>query len=216
LSSVARHLHGWERLVVIGDRPPDVAGLNVDWIYSPQISPPKYKQLTGRRMTTPAKQFDFTFKLQKAIDSDLVSDRFLVLYDDHFFLDSVSVDELAVIRSPSLVSPGSEPKQGYQELVRQTYLELERRELPTWNHHFHGVACFDKQKLSHTIETFELCVNNWLLKPCYFNHWCPDPQPMDDALLYVNHKTADRDWPRLINLGNRVNHELISRIRDSV
>lgn len=102
LRSVEKHLRGFGRVIVVGECP----GWARNVIHLPADDPFRFN-----------KEANICHKLLVACDSGIVSERFLFINDDHFFLDQVHVDDVPVTEMGALKR---EEKTTYDKCLNNT------------------------------------------------------------------------------------------------
>jgi hypothetical protein len=103
--------------------------------------------------------------LQQAIDSQSVSDTFLVATENHFVLKPTKVDEFAIHRSRGKIRANERKLSGHAEIVRQTFKTLADRGYSYFDYG-HQIACYQKSKLASTLSDFA----GLLTESVYPNH----------------------------------------------
>ena len=167
MRSVQQHFTGLENIVLCGDKP--------DWYRGDFIDSPKWtKRQAKRKFGTKrwAKWTDSIIKLQRIIDSPMVTDQFLWLYDDTFFVKDATASEVAMPRRTRLLCAHPEAKANgaWREVLRRTTEALYAAGRPARNYSHHGPVVFDKQMLQQTIDQFD-----------------PENRPRAIESLYINH-----------------------------
>ncbi len=104
--------------------------------------------------------------LQQAIDSQSVSDTFLVATENHFVLKPTQVDEFAIHRSRGKIRANERKLSGHAEIVRQTFKTLADRGYSYFDYG-HQIACYEKNKLAKTLQEFD---SGLLIQSLYPNH----------------------------------------------
>ncbi|TWU22444.1 hypothetical protein Pla52o_35000 [Novipirellula galeiformis] len=167
MRSVAKHFTGLDNIVLCGDREPWYSG---DFIHSPKWTKAEAKRKYGTGKW--AKWTDSIVKLQRIIDSPLVTDRFLWLYDDTFFMRDITLAEAAIHRRTRLLCAHPEAKANgtWREVLRRTTQALHESGRPSRNYSHHGPVVFDKQLLQQTIDKFDPLNRPRAIESLYINH----------------------------------------------
>jgi hypothetical protein len=173
MRSVAKHFVDLGNIVLCGDKPDWYTG---DFIHSPKWT----KRQARRRFGTPrwAKWTDSIIKLRKIIDSPLVTDDFIWLYDDTFFIKNITAAEANVPRRTGLLCahPEAEANGIWREVLRRTTLALKEAGRPAINYSHHGPVVYNKSLLLETINRFD-----------------PETRPRAIESLYLNHHVEEKD-----------------------
>ncbi|MFG0261523.1 MAG: hypothetical protein ACF788_03955 [Novipirellula sp. JB048] len=173
MRSVAKHFVDLKNIVLCGDREP---WYNGDFIESPKWTKAqaKAKHGTGRW----AKWTDSVIKLQRIIDSPLVTDQFLWLYDDTFFMRDITAAEASIHRRTRLLCarPESKASGTWREVLRRTTQALHEAGRPARNYSHHGPVVFDKHLLQQTIDKFDPLNRPRAIESLYINHHFDEDQ----------------------------------------
>lgn len=177
MRSIQRHFVDLKNIVLCGDRPDWFTG---DFIHSPKWTKRQAKQKFGTGKW--CKWTDSIIKLRKIIDSPFVTDRFLWLYDDTFFMRPVTAAEASVPRRTGLLCAHPESKANglWREVLKRTTVALRDAGRPAINYSHHGPVVYEKQKLMETIERFD-----------------PENRPRAIESLYLNHHVDEKDAQQL-------------------
>ena len=134
--------------------------------------------------------------MQKIIDSDIVSQNFLWMYDDTFFVRPWSIEQTAILRAGGnlwhLSSIDKPVRSTWREVMRRTAKALVDRELPQKNYSTHYPVVYQKALLQRTIQEFELLECARLVESVYLNHHFRDPAPVKNVFQYS--KKIGKDW----------------------
>jgi len=173
-----QHLQDVGSMVLCGDVPHWYHGLS---IVSPRVSEQEAKSRYGG--TRYRKWLDSIVKLQKIIDSPLVTETFLWMYDDTFVVRNASVGEIATPRySGNLATTG---RGSWRTVMKQTASKLQRLGLPTRNYSTHYPIVFSKEKLQRTLDMFNPWESPLLIESTYQNQWAESPKPHAKEFEYV-------------------------------
>lgn len=203
MRSIARHFTGLRNVVLCGDREPWFTG---DFIPSPKWTEEDAVREYG--VGTWAKWTDSIVKLQRIIDSPLVTDQFLWLYDDTFFLKDVSVSEASVHRRTGRLFGRLELEANseWKDVRKRTAAALLNAGRPDRNYSHHGPVVYDKNLLQKTIDEFNPRSQPRVIESLYVNHHFDERQtePLRDWMVYT--KFPSRRWtPRpsasVVNVG---------------
>lgn len=182
MRSVERHFVDLKNIVVCGDKPDWFGG---DHIPSPKVTGLQCKRQFGTKRW--AKWVDSVTKLGRIIASPLVTDRFLWLYDDTFFMRDLTDKELSVPRATGLLCENPDVSAGrkWREVLRRTTLALRESGRPTRNYSHHGPVIYDKQLLQQTIDQYQPGKFPRAIESLYMNHHCDKPEPLGNWLQYT-------------------------------
>ena len=204
IRSAITNLSDLANVVVCGDHPGD--WYDGDFIHSRRFNKQDgIKKFGSGRFS---KWIDSAVKLQKIIESDLVTDAFLWMYDDTFFVKPWSIEQTAILRAGgSLWDPqelDNRAKKTWREVMRRTAKALADRGLPQRNYSTHYPVVYQKGLLAQTIREFNLLNNARLVESLYLNHHFRDPLPAVDVFQYSKKIPANwkmRDTVSVVNVG---------------
>jgi hypothetical protein len=202
------------QIVIVGDNPKRDDVLHID---SPRISHGEYKRRYGQRLKS-QRCCDSIVKLQRAIDSQAVTDEFVRLYDDMFILKPVALDELKIQRHRGRVEPSEHKQSGWREHRRKTFHTLRSAGLTTYDFSTHGPVVFCKNKLQETIGKFDLLHQPALVETVYQNHWL-DPSATLVKSSWFRFATCENDWdiarpPAILTIQNKHVADQLDKIRE--
>jgi hypothetical protein len=184
MRSVAKHFVDLKDIIVCGDREPWYAG---EMIESPKWTKREAKRRYGTAKWT--KWTDSIIKMQRIIDSPLVTDRFLWLYDDTFFMRDLTAAELSIHRRTRLLCAHPEAKANgaWREVLRRTTEALHEAGRPSRNYSHHGPVVFDKQLLQQTIDKFDPQNRPRAIESLYINHHFDEheTEPLNGWMCYT-------------------------------
>lgn len=149
-----------KNLVLCGDRSAWFSG---DYIPSPKIGD-KWK--------------DSLVKLQRIIDSPLVTETFLWMYDDTFILQPTPIEYIAIPKH------GDPPQGGcdqWKAAYKRTQLLLLEKGLPTHNYSTHYPVVYEKAFLQDVLDRFEA---PYLIETLYLNAINRPSLPIDDTFQF--------------------------------
>ena len=162
MRSVYKFFSGTPHITLVGDKP--------DWYHGHFINVP--------RIPVPHESifhalYDQHHKLWVALQHAAVADEFVVMMDDHYFVKPVSMNKL---RTPR-ITPGWAPKRRYwwDIATTRTMQILERYGLSTHLYETHLMHVFEKGKLLHIFDRFDLCNNALLRNTLYGNVFRSNP-----------------------------------------
>ena len=192
IESVKRNLLDIDRIVVVGDDP-KVDG--IDYVSCPRITGGEFRRRFGCEMRSSVRMVDQIVKLLRIIDCDKISDPFLRLYDDHFFLRPVSASEFITPRYRGRIDANEARLKGWQETRRQTFWRLKQLGLPSYDYSTHAPQVFEKCKIKTLIEEMDLLNRPGLFESLYHNRFRDGSHKITNRLLfrYVT-CTSDIDW----------------------
>ena len=174
VESFKRNLRGDFQLVTCGDYFAGVKQVN-----SPRICHGQFKRKFSRSLPQAlTRDYDKIFKLQAAIDSNIVSDDFIRLYDDHFLLRETDVSELGFSiskRKQFDFNSKDNAKSVWHDMRRKAYEALRDRGLPTYLFATHNAIRYNKDKAQKMIDEFKLFDVPMLFEVIYQNLYFDDP-----------------------------------------
>ena len=200
MASVMENLSGHSNLVICGDRPA--------WWNGPFISCPRVKRRDVLRTFGSGrfqKWCDSIIKMWAIIESDLVTENFLWMYDDTFIVKPYTFDAISQPVAQGYISLAKSPNSHtWREVKRRTGRDLAARGLPVWDYSTHHPVTFNKLQLVDTINTFDLPASPRLIESIYSNHHNrTKPARALNTFQYVKRVQAGwvpRDVP-VINVG---------------
>lgn len=203
MRSVQANLSGVRNIVVCGDHPGDWYMSN--YLGSPRFGKAQAKEKYGSGRW--AKWCDSIIKLKAIINSDMVTDEFLWMYDDTFIVKPTSISELAVGRVGGQLYKGDldEPvRRTWREARRRTARHLRDLGMPAVNFSTHFPMVFEKKKLAKTIEMFGCPDSPRLIESIYGNQWITDSRPASEIFQYTHRPGPDwkiHERAKVVNVG---------------
>ena len=190
MRAAQQNLADCANLVVCGDRPPWYDG---EFIHCPKIA----RKACISEFGSPrfAKWIDSVIKLQAIIDSPLVSENFLWMYDDTFIMRQFSSAQIAIPRAGGLLFSGDweeEVRRSWSEVRRRSVRALLNRQLPIRDFSTHYPVVYNKQLLQKTIKDFRARKNARVIESLYMNQHFTAPLSLHRILQYQ--KRARRGW----------------------
>lgn len=184
-------LRSWQKnvrfginVVVIGDRE--------DW-FSEEITFIEHQRVSDNA------QEDTLVKLELAIKSPEVTERFIWTNDDIYVMNPISLAHIELPKVTGMLNP-DKFKGLYAENVKRTKELLEKYSLPLLNYGTHTPVLFDKQQLLNMLTRFpQLSEGGYLFSSVYFNSlpWPVQPVyldwPTDQVLLPVVSQKPDEE-----------------------
>jgi hypothetical protein len=191
MRSVERHFTGLKNIVLCGDKPHWYSGNFID---SPKFTKRQAKQKFGTGCW--CKWVDSVIKLQKIIDSPLVTDDFLWLYDDTFFMRDISTEEALIPRCTRLLCahPDAKADGAWREVLRRTTVALHEAGRPSRNYSHHGPVVYNKQKLQATIDKFQPDKGPRAIESLYLNHHYDESQAKQLGHWMVYTQKPSETW----------------------
>lgn len=184
IRSAIANLRDLRNVVVCGDHPGD-------WYTGDFIESKRFNKQDGIDRFGSGrfvKWIDSAIKLQKIIESDLVTDSFLWMYDDTFFVKPWSIEQTAILRAGGdlwdLQSLRDPVRQTWREVMRRTAASLVERGLPQRNYSTHYPVVYQKRLLAETIKEFDLLNCARLVESVYLNHHFSNPLPAHEVFQY--------------------------------
>lgn len=194
LRSAEKNLDGISNYVICGDVP--------SWFLGDAI--PMGRFLGGG---TKRKWFDSIAKLQAIIDSPLVTERFVWLYDDTFFVKPIHVCDLYEPLAAGYLSPhggvGS-----WARLRNITAQMLIAADMPHHDYSTHCPIVYEKSRLQKTIDEFRCKEYPALIESLYCNQWHRNPRHIRGWFSYQKRPRPKWEIPAvpIINVGELNNH----------
>lgn len=184
IRSAITNLSDLANVVVCGDHPGE--WYDGDFIHSPRFN--KQDGIAKFGSGRFSKWIDSAIKLQRIIESDLVTESFLWMYDDTFFVKPWSIEQTAILRAGGslwdLQKIDTPSKRTWREVMRRTARALADRGLPQHNYSTHYPVVYQKKLLAQTIREFDLLQCARLVESLYLNHHFRNPQPASEVFQY--------------------------------
>jgi hypothetical protein len=190
MRSVLANVAGLKNVVLCGDRPDWYGG---DFIHSPRFSEHAAKKQFGTARW--CKWIDSIVKLKKIIASDLVTDRFLWLYDDTFIVQPTTANWLSVPRAGGNISTRlatGKRRNTWRGCVHRTAVSLQSAGMPLRNYSTHYPVVYEKAKLLETIKLFEADQRPRCIETIYLNHHHRNPESVAGVFQY--NKRIPENW----------------------
>lgn len=214
MASVMKNLSGASNLVICGDRPKWWKG---EYISCPRVKREDVTKTFGSGRFT--KWVDSVMKLWAIIESPLVTENFLWMYDDTFVLTPYTFDQIAVPVADNRLHASQIPEShSWHEVRRRTANSLAARGLPVWNYSTHHPAVYSKSKLVQTIQEFDLPQSPRLIESLYLNHHYPQPGARSNPVFQYRKRVRNSFQPRnvpILNVGQfneAVRSALVARV----
>jgi hypothetical protein len=137
---------------------------------------------------------DIANKMLLAIESNLVSEKFIWANDDQYLVSPCMMADFEILKYTGQLQGQNFGSDLYQQNKKRTYEYLKGNDMPTLDFSIHLPFVFEKQKLKTLIEELNLTEEAYLISSMYFNYFFPGyaPQLVDDAartsLMYSNIK----------------------------
>jgi len=190
LRSVEKFLKKFRNVYIVGEKPAFIQG--VKHIQYPDMD------------NTPSKN---TYKkiLQACKDKEL-SDRFLLMNDDFFFLKNADASKYPFYHRGSIEhylekkNNKERKKQAspYIETMEATLKQLQFKKLSTFHFGIHTPVLIDKQNFPVICHGFDWRYNNGLSTRCIYCNSLPDIDPVYKKDCKINHKVSYSDLERFI------------------
>ena len=207
IRSAEKHVWDAKDFVICGDKP--------RWWHGPFIPSPRFNKQDAKSEFGSgrfAKWIDSAVKLQRIIDSDLVTSQFLWMYDDTFLLKPCSVSALAKPRAGGVLVAGdakTQANRSWREVRRRTHVALSQRGLPVRDYSTHLPVTYDKAKLQQTLTEFECRRKARCVESLYMNHHHHEPTGTAEELLHYR-KRITSNWTlpdkTIVNVGGFNKH----------
>ena len=120
---------------------------------------------------------DIAHKMLLAIESDLVTDKFIWANDDQYLISPCILSDFEILKSDGLIK-GPFPNNLYGRNKEATLELLKKASGPTWDYSTHTPLVYEKERLKNLIEKFKLTKNAKLISSLYFNWYFPEFVPL--------------------------------------
>jgi hypothetical protein len=155
LRSIERHLKGWRRIFIVGQKPIQLGHV----IHIPADDP-----LTNNA------DGNIALKVLLACADKRVSDTFLFINDDHVFLKDVNILDIPPYNKGDLRTKNLESEGLYIKRLRRTRDILIKHKLPTLHYDCHTPILIDKHKFPGIIKQFDFQkAEGYTMKSLYGN-----------------------------------------------
>jgi len=120
--------------------------------------------------------FDIARKLKIILETSAISDDFVYMYDDVYFLQKTSLKRLKTViaKEPKGVRIQGAASRGWKMLLESTYESLGSIE-KLWNYETHLPRLLNKERLRVIYESYNLRVSSLLFNTLYFNEYFDKP-----------------------------------------
>ncbi len=153
-------------IVIVGDKPIWYTGKHIP------ATPIRNKRFT--------RAFDIAKKLELVCESELVSDDFLYMYDDQYFVNPVKLEDLSGAVAISEIVERRKGRVGsevWKELLARTVDILARAEAERiYNYETHLPRVLNKRKLKLLMDAYDLHRQPLLFNTLYFNEYYHKPR----------------------------------------
>ena len=131
---------------------------------------------------------DIAHKMLKAIESDMVSERFIWANDDQYLISPCMLADLEILKCSGKLGETSFGSSTYQENKKRTYEALQAIGVGTWDFSTHTPFVFEKEKLKDIITVFDCQKVPYLIATLYFNAVFPGFVPLQvDGQTALDH-----------------------------
>lgn len=173
-------LRGWEEnfkenfnVVVIGDR--------AKWM-SDELTVIECKRIGDNP------PLDIVNKMKMAIDSDLVTEKFIWANDDQYLISPCMLADFETLKCTGLLGEKNYGSSLYQKNKQKTLELLKKEGKGTWDFSSHTPFVFEKQKLQDLISKFNLSKEAHLVATLYLNWYFPGFVPYEcDSQVALDH-----------------------------
>lgn len=203
MRSIEKNFVDLRNIVLCGDRP--------DWYDGDYIPSPKWTKREAKlKFGTDrwAKWTDSVIKLKRIIASPLVTDQFLWLYDDTFFMQPITAAEAMVPRRTGLLCANTDAacENDWRRALQRTAIALREAGRPALNYSHHAPVVYDKVKLTETIEAFCAETRPRAIESLYMNHHFKETDAVHLGKWMVYTQKPEPDWrphpaAKVINVG---------------
>lgn len=170
IKSVRKFYSGKHKIFVVGDNP-EIKGV----IHIPA------ELIHGFAY---CRSFDIANKLGIIINSPLITDNFVLMYDDILFIKpcdyktlklKIAHDEVKDAATYFKQGSGPNPSSKWQNLFMQTHHMLSKKGLPTYNYETHLPRLLNKVLLKKVMDRFKITEKACLFNTLYFNSYYEKP-----------------------------------------
>jgi hypothetical protein len=122
---------------------------------------------------------DVVNKMKLAIESDLVSEKFIWSNDDQYLISPCMLADFETLKCTGKLDKMSFGKTLYQRNKKKTFEALKKAKASTWDYSTHMPFVFEKDKLKHLIEAYKMDKESYLVATMYFNLFYPKFVPLN-------------------------------------
>lgn len=166
IRSVCKYAQFEFDILIVGDKP--------TW-YTGKYLPTH--PIRGKRFT---RAFDIARKLEIICDSKLITDDFLYMYDDQYFINPVQLADLSGAIAISEIVKREEARVGsevWKELLKRTVDALHESGCERiYNYETHLPRVLNKARLKLVLDAYQLHKNPLLFNTIYFNEYFHQPR----------------------------------------
>lgn len=154
---------------------------------------------------------DVVNKMLLAINSDLVTEKFIWANDDQYLISPCMLPDFETLKCTGRLGEKHFGSTLYQQNKKRTFDLLIKNNKGTWDFSTHMPFVFEKEKLKTIIEAFNLSNEPYLVATLYFNYWfprfvpyeCEGPVALEHDNLKVGVYRQNADLERLNKLIQR-------------
>lgn len=146
---------------------------------------------------------DANVKLHSICTDARVSDPFILMYDDIYFNNRMTLAMLPEVVAMPKLPEKTTGSDRWKETMAQSFKALKALGLPCWNFETHLPRIVRKQQMLNVIRQFELLTKSLQRWTCYFNYYLEDIHPnaehapcFDKLGMTANPPTL-HDFPKL-------------------
>lgn len=163
-----RHFREPHRICIVGDRPPqevlDMPG--VEWLEKPRQNREDYP---GQYLP----HIDHAHKFSAFLEAHPEVDGFIRVADDCYAVNDFDLPFVRQLRLNRESMSGSGERGGWYADEEKTMKLLKRLRFPTRGWTTHLPLYYERRKLMHIIDTYDLLHNSYVIEALYFNMWYP-------------------------------------------
>jgi hypothetical protein len=172
LRSIQKHLHGYHDIFIIGEDP---GFLNEKVTIIPYPDHSSYN-----------KEKNIFDKILHACEQPQISDDFLFINDDHFFLKTFDVNHLPCYQRGCLKPAFEKRKAGdpYRVSLKNTFTALKAKNKNTYHFDVHFPIVYNKKKFQYLQHAYDWTIPyGYVIKSLYSNTWQIQGDHYDDIKL---------------------------------
>jgi len=114
---------------------------------------------------------DVANKMMLAIESNLVTDKFIWSNDDQYLVSKCMLADFETLKCTGKLGEKYFGSNIYQDNKRKTFELLKKLGCSTWDYSSHTPFVFEKEKLKTLIEKYSLTTSAYLIATLYYNYW---------------------------------------------
>ena len=210
IKSVEKNFHGKADFWIIGDRP--------EWYHGNFIEAPRINK------TRNIPRFDRASKLLRVLSEPRISEEFVWMMDDIYFVNPIKLDELRVSRSCGHMTPKKlerwKPRSGWLKQKKLTWKELHSRGRTLDDYATHMPQIYTKTNVHLMSERYDMLTVPYVDDLLYGNEFATEPPRPVEEIFYRECGTPTQkileEKLKSVQIFNHCNRSFTSEIKSVV